>query len=175
MGNVDCAILVKKAQVGKGAVWSVTKSKDDADGQTVGFKLHVIELGLDEDGDPVTSCAAEPCQPEERMKSQGSAVAEVLKPGSAADKCFQTFLLALHDAKAEGVHIEDWREVYYAKSTADSPNTKRNGFTRARNELVNLGVLAVDNDIYTLTPEFRRRLQADTPTPTQVPTQPTHP
>ncbi len=167
MGNVDCAILVKKAQDWKGAVWSVTKSKDDADGQTVGFKLHVIELGLDEDGDPVTSCAAEPCQPENQGKPRASAVAEVLKPGSAADKCFQTFLLALHDAKAEGVHISAWRKIYYAKSTADSPNTKRNGFTRARNELVNLGVLAVDNDIYTLTPDFQRRLQANTATPTQ--------
>lgn len=161
MGNVDCAILVKKAQVGKGAVWSVTKSKDDADGQTVGFKLHVIELGLDEDGDPVTSCAAEPCQPEEQMKPQASAVAEVLKPNSAADKCFKTFLAALHETKAEGVHVNEWRPFYYKASTAD-PHSKSSKFCRERGQLVALGVLSVTDDVYSLTPEFRRRLQADT-------------
>ena len=99
----------------------------------------------------------------------------MLKPNSAADKCFKTFLTALHEVKTEGVHVNEWRPFYYESSTADSPNTKRNGFTRARNKLVELGVLAVHNDVYTLTPEFQRILQADTATPTQGTDTATHP
>lgn len=172
VGNVDGAIQAAKASNGHGVQWTVKKSKDEAEGHVVGFKLQVFEVGTDTDGDIVTSCAAEPCKPE---KAKGSAVAEVIKPNSEADRGLKAFLLALHDAKTDGIHIEDWRKVYYAKSTADSPNTKRNGFTRARNALVGMGVLSVDNDIYALTPDFRRRLQADTKTATQVPTQATHP
>lgn len=170
VGNVDCAISVTKD--GEGVLWTVKKSKDDADGQTVWFKKHIIDLGLDEDGDPVTTCVTEPSQ---RERPKGSAVAEVLKPNSAADKCFKTFLAALHEVKTEGVHVNEWRPFYYESSTADSPNTKRNGFTRARNKLVELGVLAVHNDVYTLTPEFQRILQADTATPTQGTDTATHP
>lgn len=153
VGNVDCAISVAKD--GNGVLWTVKKSKDDAEGQTVWFKKHVIDLGLDEDGDPVTTCVTEPSQ---RERPKGSAVAEILKPGCAAAKCFQTYLLALHEAKTEGVHVEDWRPVYYAKCTADS---KRGKFNRERGELVKLGVLVVDNDVYTIAPEFRQRMQAD--------------
>lgn len=170
IGNVDCAISVTKD--GDGVLWTVKKSKDEAEGQTVWFKVHVIDLGLDEDGDPVTTCVTEPSQ---RERPKGSAVAEVLKPNSEAEKGFQNFLLALHETKTEGVHIEDWRKVFYAKSTADSPNTKRNGFNRVRKKLVELGVLAVDSDVYTLTPEFRLRLQTDTATPTQGTDTATHP
>ena len=164
LANVDAAIFASKAKAERGADWNVTKSKDDESGQGVSFKVHVFELGLDADGDEVTSCAAEPCRPEKKEKPKGSAVAEVLKPKSAADRAFKTFLLALHEAKTEGVHLEAWRMVYYAKSTADSPNTKRNGFNRARQALVDLGVLSVEDDVYSLTPDFQHRLQADTAT-----------
>lgn len=34
----------------------VTKGRDEADGQTYGFILKVIDMGEDEDGDPVTTC-----------------------------------------------------------------------------------------------------------------------
>jgi len=34
----------------------VTKQKDGEEGQEYGFKLQVVEIGEDEDGDPITSC-----------------------------------------------------------------------------------------------------------------------
>ncbi|WP_213780112.1 helicase RepA family protein [Caballeronia sp. dw_276] len=39
--------------------WSVAKSKDDVDGESQPFKLAVVELGEDEDGEQVTSCVVE--------------------------------------------------------------------------------------------------------------------
>ena len=161
VGNVDGAIQAAKASKGHGVEWTVKKSKDEAEGHVVGFKLLVFEVGTDTDGDIVTSCAAEPCQTEKPEAAQGSALSGILKRGSAEDRCLQTFVLAVHEVKTEEVPLEAWRKVYYAKSTAE-PDSKRALFNRERGNLVKLGVLSVDNDVYSITPRYRRLLQAET-------------
>ncbi|WP_072293309.1 AAA family ATPase [Nitrosovibrio sp. Nv17] len=40
--------------------WELEKSKDGLDGKSHPFRLAVVEIGIDEDGDPVTSCVVEP-------------------------------------------------------------------------------------------------------------------
>ena len=55
---LDAAVEVKRD--GDGRSWSVAKSKDSEDGETRNFKLEVVWLGVDEEGDPVTSCVAVP-------------------------------------------------------------------------------------------------------------------
>ncbi|MFW2397401.1 AAA family ATPase [Burkholderia pseudomallei] len=40
--------------------WTVAKSKDDADGERYAFALRVVDLGEDEDGEPITSCVVTP-------------------------------------------------------------------------------------------------------------------
>ena len=57
---LDGAIEVKRT--GAGRQWLVVKSKDDQDGDAYSFKLEVVPLGIDEDGDAVTSCAVVPCE-----------------------------------------------------------------------------------------------------------------
>ena len=52
---LDGAIEVERSL--KGRFWSAAKVKDGEDGKQVAFKLQVVELGVDADGDPVTSCA----------------------------------------------------------------------------------------------------------------------
>lgn len=42
--------------------WRITKSKDGEDGHEHPFKLQVTELGIDEDGDAITSCVVEPAE-----------------------------------------------------------------------------------------------------------------
>jgi hypothetical protein len=37
----------------------ISKAKDGQDGIEMGFKLNVVEIGIDEDGDPITSCVIE--------------------------------------------------------------------------------------------------------------------
>lgn len=55
---LDCAIEVRRA--GDLHDWSIVKSKDGRDGNFHLFHLDVVELGKDEDGDPITSCVVEP-------------------------------------------------------------------------------------------------------------------
>ena len=57
---VDCAIEVKRT--GDNREWILAKSKDGEDGASHSFKLEVVSLGVDIDGDEVTSCVVVPNQ-----------------------------------------------------------------------------------------------------------------
>lgn len=52
---LDGAIQVERSATSR--CWSVAKVKDGEDGRQVAFKLHVVDLGIDADGDGITSCA----------------------------------------------------------------------------------------------------------------------
>lgn len=47
----------------------VTKLKDGEDGASMGFKLHTVTLGEDEDGDDITSCIVEFCEVSAKLKN----------------------------------------------------------------------------------------------------------
>lgn len=51
---LDCAIEVKRT--GDHREWFVAKSKDGEDGASHSFTLDVVSLGVDSDGDEITSC-----------------------------------------------------------------------------------------------------------------------
>ncbi len=55
---LDGAIEVERSATSR--CWSAAKVKDGEDGKQVAFKLNVIDLGTDADGDPITSCAVGP-------------------------------------------------------------------------------------------------------------------
>ncbi len=54
LASLDVSIEVSRSDAKRH--WSVAKSKDDADGAARDFHLSTVELGLDEYGDPITSC-----------------------------------------------------------------------------------------------------------------------
>lgn len=53
----DCELEV--ARSGDARCISLGKQKDDDDNRECGFKLHILQVGVDEDGDPVTSCVVD--------------------------------------------------------------------------------------------------------------------
>lgn len=53
---------------------SVTKLKDGQDGAQIGFKLHTVILGEDEDGDDITSCIVEYTNTGRAAKEKGATV-----------------------------------------------------------------------------------------------------
>lgn len=55
---LDAVIEVRREKNGRS--WSIAKSKDGADGEDHNFRLEVVTLGMDEDGDFITSCVAVP-------------------------------------------------------------------------------------------------------------------
>jgi putative DNA primase/helicase len=57
---LDCAIEVKRT--GDNREWVLAKSKDGEDGASHSFKLEVVSMGNDSDGDAITSCVIVPNQ-----------------------------------------------------------------------------------------------------------------
>ncbi len=61
-GALDFMIEVERSEDGAGNRWKVAKQKDEEDGQTFGFSLKSQVIGLDSDGDAITSCLVEPVE-----------------------------------------------------------------------------------------------------------------
>lgn len=47
-----------------------------------------------------------------------------------------------------GVHIDDWRDAFYAQHTGDNAASKRQAFLRVRNDLVCMKLMSVHDDLY---------------------------
>lgn len=129
--------------VGKGEriMWTLKKVKDGSGGGEHYFKLEVVTLGEDEDGDPITSCVIVPdfAPAHERRLSAGMRLG------------LETFMAARGDSEDSArVHLDSWRKLYNGASIADTPEAKKKAFQRARKDLVEAGILSVSNDIYVL-------------------------
>jgi hypothetical protein len=57
LAALDGAIEVERTATSRS--WSAAKVKDGEDGVQVMFRLHIIDLGTDSDGDKITSCAVD--------------------------------------------------------------------------------------------------------------------
>jgi RecA/RadA recombinase len=71
---LDAAIEV--CRDGDRREWKMHKSKDGEDGEAHPFRLDVVEVGTDDEGEPITSCVVVP------EESTGDAVRRVLPPKS---------------------------------------------------------------------------------------------
>lgn len=71
---LDAAIEVRRD--GDRREWVITKSKDGEDGTTHPFRLDIVELGTDEDGEAITSCVVQP------MVDVASSIKNVMPPKS---------------------------------------------------------------------------------------------
>jgi hypothetical protein len=47
-----------------------------------------------------------------------------------------------------GVHVDDWRTFFYAKHTGDNKEAKQKAFQRARLNMTDNGMMAVQDDVY---------------------------
>lgn len=68
----DAEIEVTRADDGARCA-SLSKQKDDTDEGRLGFKLHIVEIGADEDGEPVTSCVVVECEAPEAKRGRPGA------------------------------------------------------------------------------------------------------
>lgn len=67
---VDAEIEVARTPGGR--LIRISKQKDGEDGQQWGFGLDVVQIGADEDGDPITSCVVVEAQVRAKAKPQPS-------------------------------------------------------------------------------------------------------
>jgi hypothetical protein len=150
-GAADAQLSVGRDGAGN-IVMTVEYMKDGAPGDAIVSHLEKVEVGIDEDGDPITSCVVVPSE------ACGS-VAGVQVRGAA-----KIALEALYEAIAEehgevvpNAHIPQktrtttvirWQQYFEAKTASDTtkPDSKRRAFFRAVEKLQTLKFIGVWND-----------------------------
>ena len=139
---VDASLVVVRS--GKGRFWEAKKVKDGLDGARGDFELEAVKLGVDADGDEVSSCV---------VRSGNSTTCEAKAPEVSTSVRTALFSLqaVLTQTKATAnaggncvVNLEDWRDALYKNTTAISSSGKRNAFSRAQKELQALGYVTVN-------------------------------
>lgn len=137
---LDAAIEVSRD--GDSRAWAVAKSKDGQDGNAHPFRLEVVELGEDGDGEPITSCVIAPEEAPAGGK-RGCKLPQSAKVALDALKLAQeqhgtpppATVRDRWGMQAPGVVVteEQWRDVAYKSgiSGSDAPDAKRMAFNRA--------------------------------------------
>ncbi|WP_119460647.1 AAA family ATPase [Rhodospirillaceae bacterium SYSU D60014] len=151
LGAADTVVEVARTEAGRSA--TVVKQKDGHEGDAFAFDLDVVQLGLDEDGDEITSCV---------VRHLGNAPAASMRrlPKGQKLQAYRLLIRAI-DEKGETpqkndpipgqnrfVRTEVWREFCEAEFIADSsnPDNKRRAIQRAMQGLQSEGFIKVWED-----------------------------
>lgn len=134
--TLDASIFVSRKDDAR--TWKADKVKDGKDNTEFQFALGVVFLGLDDDGEPVTSCAIEPIgaapnEPTHRLNAEAD-----------ADDIFLR-LLAEFTAQGQDVSPAPSSPTYAPKLFAARPGVgyKRDGFAAAMNRLISSGRIRI--------------------------------
>jgi hypothetical protein len=152
-GAVDAQSVVKR-DAANNVILTVEWMKDGPEGDKIVSKLQCVEVGSDEDGDPITSCAvveAEGHHSDTRSAAQATGAAKL-----ALDLLHKTLADAGEKAPVSNhvppdnrvVSLKLWRSYCYegAISPADTPEARQKAFVRASQKLQALNLIGIWGD-----------------------------
>ncbi len=124
-------------------VATVEKSRDGESGKTYGFKLRVVDLGMDADGDPVTTCiieATDAAPASKRTRPLRGAAQVALRPLREAITDHGETLPATSTIPhgVRGVTVDRWRAQFRVRYGTDDLGGRalRQAFQRGRESLL---------------------------------------
>ena len=147
-GACDAQIAVRREASGR-VVATVEHMKDGNEGDTINSQLVVVEVGIDEDGEAITSCIVEP--------APGDPAPKAARLSAAQARALELLTEALDRAGAAPPASDDpanhvppntrcvsenlWRDYCYngTVSGSDDPDAKRMAFKRAAEALIAAG------------------------------------
>ena len=116
-----------------------TKMKDAPDFKPLNFLL--VPISLEVDGQEFETCYLEEVEPRQRP----------LKLSQIEKLCLETLKSGTKDnVPPSGLHLDDWRALFFAGHTGDNKDTKKRVFNRARKDLVEKGIIEVSSDYYSV-------------------------
>jgi hypothetical protein len=128
-GGLDASVLVERSE--KLCIASTRKQKDGPDdGAPLAFELCQIELGLDEDGLPVTSAIVK--YKELRFDGKLSANAKLV---------LQALTNAIERGGRDDASEREWREAWEELTEGRQEEARRKAFNRGRKQLVALELI----------------------------------
>jgi hypothetical protein len=157
-GAADAQIAVTRNRAGQ-ILAKVEWMKDGAEGEEIASTLQTVEVGHDEDGEPITSCVVVAADPAgvrmvrttkltsrqrralDLLKGEIELHGEVLEPSNYTP------------AFTKAVTREAWRNACYdgLGIDADRPDTRRQAFNRAVDDLLTKGFVGTWGDRFWLT------------------------
>jgi hypothetical protein len=152
-GAADAQLAVKRDEQNN-IVVTVEWMKDGPEGEVIRSHLKLLELGTDDDGDPIVSCIVEP------LDEGGTQRAVKVKLSPSARTALTMLAEAILDMgsipsahqripqNTRTTRTTDWRSYYYANtiSDTDNPDSKSRAFRRAVSELQAAHVIGVWQD-----------------------------
>ena len=129
---------IEVTRVGEDRVATVTKMKDGEDGAKFAFKLVPVEVGVDSDKEPVTSCVVEP------VAAVPSGHRKDPQPGSKE----RTLLDAIRNAASiDGIGTVSVVETVVKQlPKPDGRDTRKQHLTRALQALATKGFIIIEGD-----------------------------
>jgi AAA domain len=149
-GAADAQLSVNR-DAAANIVMTVEYMKDGPTGDTIVSRLENVEVGIDEDGDPITSCVVMPSETcgEATVKVTGAAkIALDVLYRAIADLPEEAPASARAPSGGRTTRLETWRRYCEAKLVpeSDKPDTKRKAFVRACRRLQTAGIIDVWED-----------------------------
>lgn len=95
----DAELEVVKTAAGR--LIRVSKQKDGEDGQVFGFELDVVPVGMDDDGDTITSCVVRECE-----APTVHAIGAALKAVSPLERIVMDAVSEIGQAQTSGIEVE---------------------------------------------------------------------
>jgi hypothetical protein len=152
-GACDAQLAVKRD--GENAVVvTVEHMKDGVEGEVIRSRLEMVELGLDDDGDPITSCVIVPADEghtykRTKVKLSPSAAVGLRLLGDAILETGSTTSTHPRIPKQTGhTGTDDWRSYFYAGTIAEGTkrDSQKKAFQRVVAELQRAGIIGIWND-----------------------------
>jgi AAA domain len=140
-GADDALVEVAKSEDGSRSA-TVVHSKDDADGIRWGFKLELVELDEDEDGDPITTLIVQETEAPPIVAKAKLTDQEVIGLDALRDAIRQTPITINGDTTAgEPAQLicttkDAWRAAFKSKRPNDKPDTVKHAFDRMHDSLL---------------------------------------
>ena len=145
-GAVDAQIAVKKDDAGTIAA-TVELMKDGPDGATWASRLEVVDLGVDDDGDAITSCVVVPtdnaAKPTAKLSANQRRAIDVLR-NCIVDQ--GEIIKGRRDIPTvPSVLLDAWREDLKRAGVTDrdNPDNERKQFRRHQDSLANKGIIQI--------------------------------
>lgn len=153
---VDTEIVIAR-NAGSGlSTATITKQRESVAGGQIAFRLLPVELGLDADGDSVTSCVIDPA--EAAPAGKAARRAKVLPDSAriALDTLRKTISEAGEPAPSSNhvptaahvVSVETWRRYHYCGTASDeqTAEARKKAFQRVRDQLQAAGIIGLHAD-----------------------------